>query len=68
MTIHAKYLRPLTLPLQDSEAARFCSLPALAEDYPGIRRLPRSLRVVLESVLRNADGQRITAEHVRQLA
>jgi len=66
MTIHAKYLRPL--PLEGAGAASFCSLPALADDYPGIRRLPRSLRVVLESVLRNADGQRITADHVRQLA
>ena len=44
------------------------SLPALAEEYPGIRRLPVSLRIVLESVLRNCDGHKVTGEHVRQLA
>ena len=44
------------------------SLPALAIQYPNIRRLPVSLRIVLESVLRNCDGKRVTAEHVRQLA
>jgi len=44
------------------------SLPALAQTYPGIRRLPVSIRIVLESVLRNCDGHKVTAEHVRQLA
>src|SRR3990167_5035822 len=44
------------------------SLPALAQPYPGIRRLPVSIRIVLESVLRNCDGHKVTAEHVRQLA
>ncbi len=33
-----------------------------------ISRLPVSLRVVLESVLRNCDGQKITEQHVRELA
>ena len=45
-----------------------CSLPALARIYPGISRLPVSIRIVLESVLRNCDGQKITAAHVAQLA
>ena len=31
-------------------------------------RLPVSIRIVLESVLRNCDGKKITEEHVRQLA
>src|SRR3954471_289807 len=44
------------------------SLPALAEEFPKIKRLPVSMRIVLESVLRNCDGQKVTAEHVRQLA
>ena len=34
----------------------------------GISRLPVSLRIVLESVLRNLDGQKITEEDVRALA
>lgn len=44
------------------------SLPTLAEQFPKIRRLPVSMRVVLESVLRNCDGRKITAEHVQQVA
>ena len=44
------------------------SLPALARKYPGIKRLPVSIRIVLESVLRNCDGRKVTAEHVEQLA
>ncbi|MFT3719460.1 aconitate hydratase [Pseudorhodoferax sp.] len=44
------------------------SLPALAREFPQIRRLPVSLRIVLESVLRNCDGRRVTEDNVRQLA
>lgn len=44
------------------------SLPALAKDFPKIKRLPVSMRIVLESVLRNCDGKKVTAEHVRQVA
>ncbi|RQO78814.1 aconitate hydratase [Acidovorax sp. FJL06] len=47
---------------------RFYSLPALARQFPQIRRLPVSIRIVLESVLRNCDGRKVTAEHVQQLA
>ena len=45
------------------------SLPALQKAL-GIQidRLPVSIRIVLESVLRNCDGKKITEEHVRQLA
>jgi len=44
------------------------SLPELAKVYPNVKRLPVSLRIVLESVLRNCDGKKVTEEHVRQLA
>jgi len=47
---------------------RYFSLPALAKKHPAIRRLPVSIRIVLESVLRNCDGRKVTAEHVAQLA
>ena len=47
---------------------KFYSLPALARTYPGINRLPLSMRVVLESVLRNCDGKKVNAEHVAQVA
>ncbi|ROZ71209.1 aconitate hydratase [Ramlibacter sp. WS9] len=49
-------------------AGKFYSLPALAKQFPKISRLPVSIRIVLESVLRNCDGKKVTAEHVRQLA
>lgn len=48
---------------------RYFSLPALARaGFPGIQRLPISLRIVLESVLRNCDGVRIPEERVREVA
>ncbi len=46
----------------------FYSLPQLAATHPNVRRLPVSLRIVLESVLRNCDGIKVTPEHVEQLA
>lgn len=47
---------------------QYYSLPRLAEQFPSVAKLPVSIRLVLESVLRNCDGQRVTAEHVEQLA
>ncbi|RIE00011.1 aconitate hydratase [Simplicispira hankyongi] len=47
---------------------QFYSLPALARQYPGIKRLPISIRIVLESVLRNCDGRKVSPEHVMELA
>jgi aconitate hydratase len=47
--------------------ARFFSLPELAKTWPNVKRLPVSLRIVLESVLRHCDGRKVTAEHVQQL-
>jgi aconitate hydratase len=46
----------------------YFSLPELARQFPNVLRMPVSMRIVLESVLRNCDGKRVTAEHVRQLA
>ncbi len=50
-------------------AGQFHSLPQLERNGVGpISRLPHSLRVVLESVLRHCDGQKITEDDVRELA
>ena len=54
--------------LAEGKKAKFYSLPALAKQFPEIKRLPVSIRIVLESVLRNCDGNKITEEHVAQLA
>ena len=50
------------------KAGRLYSLPALSRQFPGVARLPQSLRIVLESVLRHCDGERVLPEHVKQLA
>jgi aconitate hydratase len=45
------------------------SLPALEEAGVGpVSRLPVSIRLVLESVLRNCDGKKVTEQNVRALA
>src|SRR5918911_157948 len=51
------------------KSGKFYSLSALQKaDVAKISRLPVSIRIVLESVLRNCDGKKVTEEHVRQLA
>src|SRR5471032_1200784 len=48
---------------------KFYSLPALEKSLGiNVSRLPVSIRVVLESVLRNCDGKKVTEEHIKQLA
>ncbi len=55
-------------PTADKQSV-FYSLPALeAAGIGHISRLPVSIRIVLEAVLRNCDGKKVTEEHVRQLA
>ncbi|MDX6694730.1 MAG: aconitate hydratase, partial [Blastocatellia bacterium] len=55
-------------PVAGSEA-QFYSLPQLEKEGIGqISRLPASIRIVLESVLRNYDGKKVTEENVRRLA
>jgi len=49
------------------KTARLYSLPALALTHPGVARMPQSLRIVLESVLRHCDGHKVTPQHVAQL-
>src|SRR6476646_6951544 len=47
----------------------FYSLPQLEKSGVGpISRLPVSIRIVLESVLRNCDGRRVTEANIRALA
>ncbi|KMY85920.1 Aconitate hydratase 2-methylisocitrate dehydratase [Candidatus Paraburkholderia calva] len=52
-----------------SGKAKFYSLPQLGDALKvKIQCLPVSIRLVLESVLRNYDGKKITEEHIEQLA
>jgi aconitate hydratase len=51
------------------KTAKFYSLPALEDNGVGkISRLPVSIRIVLESVLRNCDDKKITEKDVTNLA
>ncbi|MEO7150553.1 MAG: aconitate hydratase [Burkholderiaceae bacterium] len=57
-----------TFKTASGRVGEFYSLPALARRYPNVARLPVSLRIVLESVLRNCDGKKVLPEHVTELA
>jgi len=61
-----------TLRKLDTDTGReafFYSLPALEEQGIGkISRLPISIRIVLESVLRNCDGEKVRRKDVEALA
>ncbi len=55
--------------LGNGKQGKIYSLPALAEAGLGdVSRLPVCIRLILESVLRNCDGQKVTEENIRQLA
>src|SRR5262245_44229843 len=53
----------------NGEQGSFYSLPQLEKAGIGpVSKLPVSIRLVLESVLRNCDGKRVTEQNVRALA
>jgi aconitate hydratase A / 2-methylisocitrate dehydratase len=55
--------------LQGFKHGKLYSLPALGKSLGlKVERLPVSIRIVLESVLRNCDGKKVTEEHVKELA
>ena len=55
--------------LGDGRRGQFYSLPKLeAAGVGNVSKLPVSIRIVLESVLRNVDGKKITESDVRTLA
>ena len=58
-----------TFSTSGNSEGKFYSLPRLEEQGLGvISRLPVSIRILLESAIRNCDGQRVTDENIRQLA
>jgi aconitate hydratase len=58
-----------TFTFAENKSGKFYSLPQLEkEGLAEISKLPVSIRIVLESVLRNFDGVKIDENHVRQLA
>src|SRR4249919_2147367 len=57
-----------TFKTRSGKTGSFYSLPELQKTYPNVARLPISMRIVLESVLRNCDGKKVTPEHVVEVA
>src|SRR5215467_11449815 len=54
---------------KSGKSGKLYSLPALGKALSvDVSRLPVSIRILLESVLRSCDGKKVTEEHVRQLA
>src|SRR5580704_16808141 len=67
--VHALHQTLQQFRTASGKSGNYYSLPALEKAGAGkVSRLPVSVRIVLESVLRNCDGKKITEEHVRQLA
>ena len=54
--------------LASGKSGQYYSLPELAKIFPNVSKLPVSIRIVLEAVLRNVDGKKVSEEHVKQLA
>lgn len=66
---HALFDTLQTFPLGNGQTGKFYSLPALEKAGVGpISRLPVSIRIVLESVLRNCDGKKVSEANVKALA
>ena len=58
-----------TFQLGNGQPGKFYSLPALEKAGVGpISKLPVSIRIVLESVLRNCDGKKVHEANVKELA
>lgn len=57
--------KSMSTPLGD---VQYYSLKAFAEQgFAGVEKMPFSIRVLLESILRNEDGYEVTADHVRAI-
>ncbi|MBI5936255.1 MAG: aconitate hydratase AcnA [Betaproteobacteria bacterium] len=67
--MHSLFDSRQTFDLGNGQTGAYYALPQLEKAGVGaISKLPVSIRIVLESVLRNYDGKKITEQHVRDLA
>ncbi len=58
-----------TFDLGNGKQGSFYSLPALEKEGVGpISKLPVSIRLVLEAVLRNCDGKKVSEKNIKELA
>jgi aconitate hydratase len=69
MALHTLFNSLRSTTTQSGQKVTYYSLPALEEAGVGpISKLPVSIRIVLEAVLRNFDGKRVSENDVRTLA
>ena len=67
--MHDRFHTLRSFDLGNGQVGQFYSLPALEQNGVGpVSRLPVSLRLVLESVLRHCDGRQVSEQNVRELA
>jgi len=69
MALHSLFNSLHSTSTQSGQKVTYYSLPALEEAGVGpISKLPVSIRIVLEAVLRNFDGKRVSEKDIRTLA
>src|SRR6202034_4352175 len=69
MALHTLFNSLRSTTTQSGQKVTYYSLPALEEAGVGpISKLPVSIRIVLEAVLRNVDGKRVSENDIRTLA
>src|SRR5471032_1161043 len=69
MSAHNLFNSLQTFDLGNGKQGNFYSLPALEKAGVGaVSKLPVSIRIVLESVLRNCDGKKVSEANVKELA
>jgi aconitate hydratase len=66
--MHNLFNTKSSLTTSSGKTYTYYSLPELAKQGFNISRLPISIRIVLEAVLRNCDGIKVNEEHIKQLA
>src|SRR5277367_6137743 len=68
-TPHNLFSKLQTFDLGNGQQGKFYSLPALEKaGVAAISKLPVSIRLVLESVLRNCDGKKVSEANIKELA
>jgi aconitate hydratase len=69
MALHTQFNSLRSTTTQSGQKITYYSLPALEEAGVGpVSKLPVSIRIVLEAVLRNFDGKRVSENDIRTLA
>ena len=69
MALHTQFNSLRSTTTQSGQKITYYSLPALEEAGVGpISKLPVSIRIVLEAVLRNFDGKRVSENDIKTLA